>query len=44
MTAFEKFKYKSKRIFYKNNYFERLFPSMKEQKPGVDLYAVTTSF
>lgn len=27
------------RVIYKNNYFSRLFPSAKEQKPGVDLYA-----
>ena len=27
-------------VLYKNLYFERLFPSIKEQKPGVDLYSM----
>ena len=31
-------------LFYKNAYFERLFPSIKEQKPGKDLYAVIATF
>ena len=33
-----------KRLLFKNAYFERLFPSIKEQKPGQDLYAITASF
>jgi hypothetical protein len=32
------------RLLYKNSYFERLFPSVKEQKPGQDLYAVIATF
>ena len=32
------------RLLYKNQYFERLFPSLKEQKPGKDLYAVLATF
>ena len=32
------------RLFYYNSYFARLFPSVKEQKPGKDLYAVTATF
>jgi hypothetical protein len=33
-----------RKIFYKNAYFERLFPSVKEQKPGRDLYALIATF
>ena len=31
-----------KKYFVKNSYFQRLFPLIKEQKPGVDLYAKIT--
>lgn len=31
-------------LLYKNSYFEKLFPSVKEQKPGRDLYAVIATF
>jgi hypothetical protein len=31
---------KIKWLLYDNSYFEKLFPSIKEQKPGRDLYAV----
>jgi hypothetical protein len=31
-----------KKYFGKKNYFQRLFPSIKEQKPGIDLYASIT--
>lgn len=30
-----------KSVFTTNKYFETLFPWIKEQKPGVDFYAVT---
>lgn len=29
--------------FEKQDYFERIFPSLKVQKPGYDLYGTTTS-
>ena len=29
-----------KTIFLWNNYFKKLFPVIKEEKPGVDFYAV----
>jgi hypothetical protein len=32
------------KLFLKNAYFERLFPSVKEQKPGRDLYALIATF
>jgi hypothetical protein len=32
------------KLFYYNSYFERLFPSVKEQKPGKDLYAEMATF
>ena len=32
------------RLFWDNAYFAKLFPSLKEQKPGRDLYAVTATF
>jgi len=40
------FAVKIKGILFKNQYFDRLFPSIKEQKPGKDLYAAmaTTQF
>ena len=31
-------------IFEKNKYFDNIFPSLKIQKPGYDLYASTTFF
>lgn len=40
----KKANFSMQRLLYKNSYFERLFPSVKEQKPGQDLYAVTASF
>ena len=30
-------------IFERTEYFERIFPSVKIQKPGYDLYGTTTS-
>ena len=30
-------------IFERNNYFDRIFPSLKVQKPGYDLYGSTTT-
>lgn len=32
------------RVLYKNQFFARLFPSVKEQKPGRDLYALIATF
>jgi len=26
-------------VVYKNSFFERVFPSVKLQKPGIDLYS-----
>lgn len=31
-------------LLYKNSYFEKLFPSVRVQKPGRDLYAVIATF
>jgi hypothetical protein len=31
-----------RKYFGKKNYFQRLFPSIKEQKPGIDMYASIT--
>lgn len=30
-------------MFEKSEYFDRIFPSLKIQKPGYDLYGTTTS-
>jgi len=30
-------------IFERNDYFDRIFPSLKVQKPGYDLYGTTTT-
>jgi len=30
--------------FFENSYFNKLFPSVKEQKPGRDLYATIATF
>ena len=36
----KRFKKSVKNFFLKNNYFKKLFPVIKEEKPGVDFYAV----
>jgi len=38
------FKHKLKWIFVQNGYFQRLFPTIREQKPGKDLYTALASF
>jgi len=36
----KRFKKSVRNFFLKNNYFKKLFPVIKEEKPGVDFYAV----
>lgn len=38
MTKVEKFKRRLRNLLYENDYMKSLFPSIKEQKPGNDLY------
>ncbi len=44
MNIVNKAEFNIKKLLYQNAYFERLFPSIKEQKPGNDLYAIIASF
>lgn len=44
MNIVKKANFSMQRLLYKNKYFERLFPSIKEQKPGRDLYAIIATF
>jgi hypothetical protein len=43
MTKGQKIKKKAEEILYKNRYMQSLFPSVKEQKPGYDLYPLTAT-
>ena len=44
MNLVRKAHFSVQRLLYKNDYFEQLFPSVKEQKPGKDLYALSATF
>lgn len=39
VSSKERFQQRLKKLIYKNHYMQSLFPSIKEQKPGIDLYA-----
>ena len=44
MNIVNKAEFSIKKLLYQNAYFEKLFPSFKEQKPGNDLYAIIATF